>query len=126
VVNQRRLCMAGAKVITKFSWAVVSSARGPRAVRTAAMAASGEIPAATRQHAATVPLRPSPAMLVTTTASPRSVAARHHRARSMASAISGCALVGDGETVVGEPGGLGPGAEVGYARPVELGFGQQA
>ena len=38
----------------------------------------------------------------------------------------GCALVGDGETVVGETGGPGPGAEVGYARPVELGVGQQA
>ena len=48
VVNQRRLCMAAAKVTTKSSWAVVSSARGPRAVRTAAMAASGVIPAATR------------------------------------------------------------------------------
>jgi hypothetical protein len=48
VVNQRRLCMAGAKVTTKSSCAVVSSARGPRAVRTAAMAASGGIPAATR------------------------------------------------------------------------------
>ena len=38
----------------------------------------------------------------------------------------GRALFGDGETVVGEPGGLGAGAEVGYARPVELGVGQQA
>lgn len=47
-VGQRRLCMAEAKVTMKSSWAMVSSARGPRAVRTAAMAASGEIPAATR------------------------------------------------------------------------------
>ena len=69
-VGQRRLCVAEAKVITKSSWAMVSSARGPRAVRTAAMAASGELPAATRKHAAIVPLRPSPLMQVTTTALP--------------------------------------------------------
>jgi len=38
----------------------------------------------------------------------------------------GGALVGDGETAVGEAGSLGPGAEVGYACPAELSVGQQA
>jgi len=38
----------------------------------------------------------------------------------------GYALVGDGQTAVGEARGLGPGAEAGDARPGELGVGQQA
>jgi hypothetical protein len=47
-VGQHRPNIAEANATTKSSCAGVSSARGPRAARTAAIAASGGIPAATR------------------------------------------------------------------------------
>ena len=47
-VGQHRPNVAEAKATTKSSCAAVSSAREPRAARTAARAASGGIPAATR------------------------------------------------------------------------------
>ena len=47
-VGQHRPNVAEANAATKSSCAAVSSAREPRAARTAAMAASGGIPTATR------------------------------------------------------------------------------
>jgi Ferritin-like len=93
---QRAPEMAEANITTKSSWAMVSRARGPRAARTAAMAASGGVPALTSKHAARVPLRPRPPMQVTTTVWPRCVASRHHRTSSRASAAPGAPWPGTG------------------------------
>ena len=74
-----------ANLLTSSSCPDVSSARGPRAARTDAIAAVGETPASTSVQAAIIPLRPSPPMHVRTTDSPRSSPSRHHRTRSTAS-----------------------------------------
>jgi hypothetical protein len=56
--SQRRRASSAAKVATKSSCPTISRARGPRAARTAAMAASGGAPTLTSAQAATVPLLP--------------------------------------------------------------------
>ena len=118
--------MAGAKVITKSSWAVVSSARGPRACADRGDGRVGRDPGGDQGACRNCSAAAEPGH-----------AGDHHCLASLGRFAApprevdgvgdvGRALVGDGETVVGESGGLGPGAEVGYVRPVELWVGQQA
>ena len=84
-VAGRRALSGQRTLLTNFSCPDVSSARGPRAARTDAIAAVGATPASTSVQAAIIPLRPSPPMHVTTTDSPRVSPSRHHATRSTAS-----------------------------------------